>query len=241
MKTSAAILSFLLIGGLTCSSAWAYEAIEVTGGGTISGKVTFVGTPPARKKLEITKDQQVCGQTEKFSEDLLVGEGGGIQYAVVYLSNVEKGKKLEVPAQNPVLGQNGCHYTPHVLAFPAGGSVDILNNDGILHNIHTWSEKNPPFNKAQPKFKKKMTEKFEHPEVPFKVTCDAHGWMSGWLVVQDHPYYVVTDANGAFQLTEVPPGDYELKIWHETLGETAQKVSVKAKEDTKVSVELAKK
>ncbi len=241
MKVSAAILSFLLIGALACSSAWAYEGMDVADGGSISGEVKFAGTPPARKKLEITKDQQVCGKTEKWSEDLVVGESGGIQYALVYLANIDKGKNLEVPAENPVLDQGGCHYQPHVLAFPAGSSVDILNNDGILHNIHTYSEKNPAFNKAQPKFRKKLTQKFEHPELAIKVACDAHGWMGGWFFVQDHPYYVVTDANGAFQLTDVPPGDYELKVWHETLGESTQNVSVKAKEDAKVSFELAQK
>jgi len=241
MKTSVAILSFLLVGGLTCSSAGAYEAMEVTDGGTISGEVKFDGTPPARKKLEITKDVDVCGKTEKFSEDLVVGENGGIQYAIVHLSNIEKGKKLEVPEQNPVLDQNGCQYAPHVLTFPAGSSVNILNNDGILHNIHTYSEKNPAFNKAQPKFRKKLTQKFDQPELAIRVACDAHGWMGGWFFVQDHPYYAVTDATGAFQLTDVPPGDYELKVWHETLGESTQNVSVKAKEDAKVSFTMAKK
>jgi hypothetical protein len=241
MKVSAAILSFLLVGMLTCSFALAYEAMEVTNGGTISGEVKFAGNPPPRGKLEVTKDQEVCGKTEKFSEELVVGENGGIQNAVVYLANIGKGKKLEVAGQNPVLDQKGCQYLPHVLMFPVGSSLDILNDDGILHNIHTHSEKNPPFNKAQPKFRKKMTQKFDQPEMPFKVSCDAHGWMGGWFVVQDHPYYVVTDVKGAFQLTDVPLGDYELKVWHETLGETTQKVSVKAKEDTKVSFELAQK
>ena len=241
MKISAAIWGLFLIGALTCSSAWTYEAMDVADGGTISGEVKFTGTPPARTKLEVSKDTEVCGKTEKWSEDLVVGENGGVQNAIVYLSNIEKGKKLEVPAENPVLDQDGCQYAPHVMAFPVGSSIDILNNDGVLHNIHTWSEKNPAFNKAQPKFRKKLTQKFDQPEMAFKVSCDAHGWMSGWFVVQDHPYYVITDNNGAFQLTDVPAGDYELKVWHETLGESTQNVSVTAKGDSKASFELAQK
>jgi hypothetical protein len=34
------------------------------------------------------------------------------------------------------------------------------------------------------------------------------------LVVQ-HPYYAVTDYKGEYHLTGVPPGDYELELWHE--------------------------
>jgi hypothetical protein len=95
-------------------------------------------------------------------------------------------------------------------------------------------------NLAQPKFKKTITQQFEQPEF-IKVTCDAHGWMSGWIVVEDHPYYAVTDQTGSFNLSNVPPGDYEVKVWHETLGEKTQKVSVKPKAETKATFELAKK
>jgi len=220
------------------SVAWGYEVIDVKDGGTISGEVKFVGTPPLPEKIAVTKDQEVCGKTEKVNEALLVGPNKGIQNVVVSLSNIQKGKKL--PETGATLDQKDCRYAPHVVVSPAGAELAILNSDGILHNIHTYSTKNPPFNRAQPKFKKEMKEKFAQPEV-VKLTCDAHGWMNGWLVVEDNPYYVLTDANGAFKITDVPPGDYEVKFWHETLGETTQKVSVKPKEETKVSAEMAKK
>jgi len=223
---------------LLLSAAWGYEAIEVKDGGTISGEVKFSGDAPAAEKLAITKDQEVCGKTEKVNEALLVGANKGLQNVVVSITNIKKGKKL--PEAGATLDQKDCRYAPHVLLSPAGADVTILNSDGILHNIHTYSEKNPAFNKAQPKFRKKMTETFAQPET-VKMTCDAHGWMSGWLVVQEHPYYAITDANGAFKIADIPPGDYELKFWHETLGETMQKVSVKANEEAKVGVEMAKK
>lgn len=220
------------------SAAWGYEAIDVKDGGTIAGEVKFAGAPPTPEKVAITKDQEVCGKTEKVVEALLVGPNKGIQNVVVSISNMQKGKKM--PETGATLDQKECRYAPHVLLSPAGADLTILNSDGILHNIHTQSTKNPPFNKAQPKFRPKMTEKFAQPET-VKLTCDAHGWMNGWLVVQDHPYYALTEANGAFKITDVPPGDYEVKFWHETLGESTQKVSVKAKEEAQVSVEMAKK
>jgi plastocyanin len=238
LTTFAPVIAGLGFSAFLCSATWGYEAIEVKDGGTIAGEVKFSGTPPTPAKIATTKDQEVCGKTEKVDESLLVSANKGIQNVVVSITDIQKGKKL--PDTGATLDQKDCRYAPHVLLSPAGADVSILNNDGILHNIHTYSTKNPAFNKAQPKFKKEMKEKFAQPET-VKLTCDAHGWMSGWLIVQDHPYYAITDASGAFKITDVPPGDYEVRFWHETLGEVKQKVSVKTKEEAKMSVEMAKK
>ena len=236
-KVSVAVLA----AGLSLTTvAGAYETGDVSNGGTISGEVKFSGDPPAPQKVAVTKDGEVCGK-EKTSPDLVVGANKGIQNVVVRLADIKKGKALTPPASNPVFDQKNCEYNPHVLAFPAGSTIDILNSDGILHNVHTTSTANPSFNQAQPKFKKTIQTKIEKPEMPIKVQCDAHGWMHAWWVSEDHPYYAVTDASGAFKLADVPPGDYQLEAWHETLGKQTQKVTVKAKEDTKVSLEMSKK
>jgi plastocyanin len=200
--------------------------------------VKYKGTPPAPAKLDVNKDTEVCGTTPKTSRERVVGADGGVQWAVVSIPGIAKGKAF--PSNKVVLDQKGCEYLPHVVLVPAGGDVDILNSDGILHNIHTYSEKNPPLNRAQPKFKKSMTEKFAQPE-RIKMACDVHGWMQGWVVVEENPYYAVTDDKGAFKLTDVPPGDYELKVWQEKLGEATQKVTVKPGADSAVTFELAGK
>ena len=218
--------------------AYAYEGGAVGNGGTIVGEVKVQGTAPAQKAIEVTKDKEVCGQHEIKTEDLIVGSNGGLANAVVSITNISKGKAM--PADSPVLDQKGCQYVPHVLLFPAGSTVKINNDDGILHNIHTYSTKNAPINMAQPKFKKTIETKFDQPEA-IKVTCDAHGWMSGWFISEDNPYYVKTDAMGSFKLTDVPPGDYELKVWHEKLGEKTMKVTVSPGGETKASFELAVK
>ena len=226
----------VVMSALLVSAAWGYEAIEVKNGGQITGEVKLVGNAPTPAKLVVTKDTAVCAKTPKVNEALLVGPNKGIKNVVVSIANMEKGKKM---GKGGTLDQRGCIYTPHVVLSPARTELTIINSDGILHNIHTFSAKNPSLNKAQPKFKKTMKEKFAQPEI-IKLTCDAHSWMSGWLVVQEHPYYAVTDATGAFTLTDVPPGDYELRFWHETLGEMAQKVSVKANQTTKVPITVTK-
>ncbi|MBZ0170608.1 hypothetical protein MELA_01455 [Candidatus Methylomirabilis lanthanidiphila] len=221
----------------TATQALAYEGGEVKDGGTITGTIKFVGTPPARKELQVTKDKEVCGKKQHLSYDLIVGPNKGIENAVVSLVDVKNGKKWTIT--KATLDQNGCVYEPHVVVMPAGGELDILNNDGILHNIHTYSKVNSSINKAQPKFKKVLTEKFAKPEI-VKVTCDAHSWMLGWLVVSDHPYVAVTNDKGEFTLGNVPPGNYKLEVWQETLGKKVQDVVVKAKQETKVAVELTK-
>lgn len=227
---SAVLMIFPLSGLL------AYEGGAVSNGGTISGVVKFKGSAPAPKKLDVNKDKEVCGKTAKTDPSLIVS-GGNLVNAVVSITDIKKGKKMA--PQKVVLDQQGCEYHPHVLAFVAGSSVDVKNPDGVLHNIHTYSKVNSPINKAQPKFKKVMTEKFDKPEA-ISVKCDVHGWMSGWLFVAENPYFDVTDKSGSFKLTDVPPGTYTVEVWHETLGKVSQKVTVKAKEEAKVNFAMGK-
>jgi plastocyanin len=191
-------------------------------GGTISGTVKYDGTAPAAKPVEVTKDKEVCGLHQHFQEDLIVGSDGGIANAVV----IVKGAKGDMKPGDVTFDQKGCDYVPHVLAFPAGSTVKIVNSDGILHNIHTYSTANPSFNMAQPKFKKTIEQKVEKPEV-IKVTCDAHGWMHGWWVATDTPFFAVTDDKGNYSIKDVPPGDYTVEVWQEKLGTDDQKASVK--------------
>ena len=168
----------------------------------------------------------------------MIVNNGNLANAVVTITDIQKGKKIET--KKVTLDQNGCEYKPHVLAFPAGSTVEILNPDGILHNVHSYSKVNSPFNQAQPKFKKTLDVKIEKPEA-IEVKCDVHGWMQGWLVATENPYFAVTDNSGNFKLTDVPPGTYTVQVWHEKLGTNTQKVTVKAKEDAKVNFEVAGK
>ena len=218
-------------------SAQAYEGGAVSDGGTISGVVKFAGAAPAAKKIDVNKDKEVCDKTAKSDASLIVS-GGNLVNAVVSITDIKKGKKME-PIK-VTLDQNGCEYKPHVAAIPAGSTVEILNPDGILHNVHSYSKVNTAFNVAQPKFKKSVTQKIDKPEI-INVKCDVHGWMNAWLFVSETPYFSLTDNSGGFKLTDVPAGTYNVEVWHETLGKTSQKVTVKAKEEAKVSFEMGKK
>ncbi len=244
-RTAQRLVSWAAIGllgvaaiGWTAETAVAYDAGAVSNGGTITGTVKFKGTAPPAAPLDVNKDKEVCALTPKFSKELVVGSDGGVQWAVVSLTNIQKGKAFD--AAKPVLDQKGCEYLPHVTLVPANVQLDITNDDGILHNIHTHGKKNPDVNMAQPKFKKTINTTFKEAEA-VKASCDVHGWMTGWIVVMDHPYYAVTDEKGTFKLTDVPPGDYEVKVWQEKLGETTQKVTVPAGGSATANFELAGK
>ncbi|MBI3995246.1 MAG: hypothetical protein HY349_04645, partial [Nitrospirae bacterium] len=218
--------------------SWAYEGGAVADGGSISGTVKLSGEAPAVKTPDINKDQDVCGKT-KTSDALIVGGDKSVRYAVVRLTNVSKGKKLDIAAKS-VLNQEKCSFIPHVVVVPVGGTLQIKNSDPITHNVHTFSIENDPVNKAQPKSLPLIEEKFIANET-IKTQCDIHKWMGAWIVATDHPYVAVTDGNGKFSLTDVPPGNYKMEIWHETLAKVTLDVSVKAKADTAVSVDLKKK
>jgi plastocyanin len=224
----------LAFGGV----AGAYDGGPVTGGGSVSGQVKFAGAAPAPEKFDVTKDQEVCGQS-KTKPDLIVGSGGGIANAVVVVK-ATKGKPLTVPAEPVTFDQKGCEYHPHVLAFPAGSTVRVLNPDGVLHNVHVMGKANPEANKAMPKFKKQEDWKIEKAEWPIAVKCDAHPWMHAYWLSMDQPYYAVTDADGNFKITDLPAGEYEVEVWHEVLGKSPQKVTVQGGQDTKVAWEMKK-
>jgi hypothetical protein len=202
------------------------------GGGTIEAAVTYAGAPVV-EKLKVNKDTEKCG-TEAVIEKVVVGGNKGLANAVVSVPGAKGAPK----AMKVAVDQHGCKFVPHVTAMTPG-EIDLKNSDDILHNIHTYSTANPSINKAQPKFKKVMTEKFEKPEF-IKLTCDVHSWMLGWVAVMPNPFFGVTGADGTAKIENVPPGKYTVEAWHETLGKQTKEVEVKAGQSTKVAIEMKK-
>jgi plastocyanin len=206
-----------------------------TGKGTIAGKVVFKGSQRPGK-LSVGKDREVCGEG-KPDPSLLVGNDGGLKNAVVQIAGLREGV---APSKAAVVDQVKCEYVPHVSVVPAGATVTFKNSDGILHNIHTVSQINSPFNRAQPKFLKEINETFAKPEI-IGLRCDVHGWMTGWVMVTDNVYFAVTESDGAFNLTDVPAGKHNLEIWHEKLGSLTQTVEIKAGETVNLTLEYQMK
>jgi len=206
--------------------------VDAQAGGAVEVTVTYMGAPVV-EKLKINKDTQQCG-TEAEVDKVAVGPNKGLANAVVSVPTA-KGAPRMVKA---TVDQHGCKFVPHVTAMMPG-ELELKNSDGILHNIHTYSTVNPSINKAQPKFKKVMTEKLEKPEF-IKLTCDVHSWMLGWVAVLPSPFFGVTDANGTAKIENVPAGKQSIEVWHETLGKQTREVEVKAGQVAKVGIEMKK-
>lgn len=224
---------------LASTSVQAYEPVAVTDGGSVGGRVTYKGEPPVPETIAVRKDPEVCGR-EKTAANLIVGADKGIKNVVARLLDVRRGKPF-AKKRSVTIDQKNCEYTPRILLFQAGTRVAIENNDGILHNTNVVAEKNPSFTIAQPKFRRVVERRIDDPEMPMRVRCDVHSWMTSWWIAQEHPYYAVTKADGSFTLSDVPPGDYTLEVWHETLGRTTRPLTINPNAETRVSVEMTKR
>ena len=228
-------LAAVAIGGHS-ATAFAYEAVAVSEGGSLKGKVVFQGTAPT-KRIIPDKDPNVCGAPR---EDplVLVGPDKGVEEAVVYLKTVEKGKAFQKPAQPPEIVNRTCRFVPHVQAVPVG-TIVIVNSDPVMHNTHGYFDKATVFNQALPVKGMRIPKPLNRPGM-VQVKCDVHGWMLAWIYVADNPYYAVTQKDGTFTIPDVPPGAYTLVAWQEYTGPTEVPVTVTAKQPTQVTIELKK-
>ena len=219
---------FALLAGLLCVHG-------ISLGASITGKVVFAGPVPARNKLSVTIDQYVCG-TEKDAGDLLLSPKKEIKNAVVWLENAPASAVAPAQTNKVEMDQNGCAFIPRAVLVPAGGTVDFLNSDRLLHNIHATPKLNASFNRTQPK-SRTIPITFDKAEI-VRINCDLHSWMVGWVVVAAHPYYAITGPDGQFTFDNLPPGQYKLNVWQERLGTTQSSVTVGDQQPGRVTIEM---
>ena len=188
---------------------------EHKSGGTLIGNVKYQGKVPKPKPLKMDADP-VCGSSHEgkvHSESFIVDENMNLKNVLIWFKDISyDGDVTKEPA---ILDQKGCIYTPHVLGVMKNQKVIIKNSDATLHNIHSMANKNEQFNFAMPKVVKEKETKFTEVEEPFYIKCDVHPWMKSWVLVQDHPYFAVTDENGNYKIDNIPPGTYEVIAWQE--------------------------
>ncbi len=220
----------------------AYVAADHTG--SLSGTVKLSGPRPEPKLLVITGDNVCTGSWKNghVDERHEVAEDGGLPHVIVWARKGPHGDMRFATSDSPNGGklkitQKGCIYTPHVFGVMVGEKFVVVNDDQTTHNVHVKPRRNPEANKSQVAGKVD-TFAFEEKEMAISFVCDIHSWMQSWAFVLEHPFFVTTDARGAFKISGLPDGDYEFVAWHERFGETTFKVSVKDGRTEPVAVAL---
>ena len=221
----------------TATSGGGYQVTAVTDGGSITGTIMVSGPVQKLPQRKISKDPQVCGTAPRDSQKLIVNKTGGLQNAVVIVENVPRGKAMPATAQNAEIDQNKCEYSPHVQVMAVNSEIALKNADPILHNVQFFEGDNSLFNIAQPVQGQVNKRKIDKAGTIY-VECAVHGWMQANVVVVDNPYYAVTDENGKFSITDLPPGNYRVKVFHEYLGEMTSDVTVASKAAATLDMDL---
>ena len=204
---------------------------------SVHGTIHFHGKAPAPVQIDMGMDPgcTVAKSEPNFSQQYVVAKGG-LANVYVYVKEGLEGKHFAVPSSPAILDQKGCRYEPHVLALMTGQTLEVVNDDPTMHNVHAQpnAPSNPEWNMSQMPKGAPIEKTFHDPEVMMPVKCNQHPWMKAYVNVAANPFYAVSDANGNFEINGLPPGEYTIAAVHEALGEQTQKVVVGAKQDEKV-------
>ncbi len=226
-----------LLGVLSLGLGVTWTAAQ--GGGSVVGTVRFLEAVPEPERLTVDTNTDVCG-LRKFSQDFIVSpETKGLENVVLTVIGLP-----ETPAaasmEDPIIRQETCEYAPHVLTAVVGQTLQIRNTDDVLHNIHAYDEgQGTLFNLAQPIQNMVNKVSLDKPGV-VTVKCDVHRWMLAYVLVAPHGYTAMTDENGTFRIDGIPPGSYQLRAWHEALGQLDKPVTVRAGGETTVTFDVGK-
>lgn len=215
--------------GLMALAVCAIVAHAGPSGGTVSGKVTYEGTPAKQKTIDMSKEPSCAKQhaTPIVTETVVTGPNNALDNVVVYVS--AGAPDDAAPSQVARFDQKGCQYIPHVLAFQVNQTLQIANDDQTSHNIHPLPKINREWNKSQPPGTPPIDEKYDKPEfIPVK--CNIHPWMHGNFAVMKNSHYAVTADGGTFSLAGLPPGKYTITAWHESYGDQSQEVIISGNE-----------
>jgi len=198
----------------------------------LTGTVKLEGPAPKRAPISMAKEPSCATvhKTPPLAEDVVVGPTGGLENVVIYVSEGLPDQVWDAPAEPVVLSQDGCTYTPHVVALQTNQKLRIVNDDKTSHNIHPMPAGNREWNKSQPPGVPPFEETFARQEIGIPVKCNVHSWMRAYIAVLRHPFFSVSNESGGFTIKNLPPGNYTITAWHEKLGTSTQKITAGAGE-----------
>jgi plastocyanin len=195
---------------------------------SLSGVIRFTGEVPPGKRISMAaeEDCEKLHASPAVEQTVVAGPDGALANAFVYIKSGLEGKKFPPPEQAVVLDQKGCMFVPRVIALQTGQTLAVKNSDPVSHNIHPMPKNNRDWNQQQPPGAPDLRRRFGFAEAMIPVKCNVHAWMRTYIGVLDHPYFAVTPADGRFEWANLPPGEYQIAVWHETLGEKTMRIAL---------------
>jgi hypothetical protein len=221
-------------------SQWPAQAGSVTTGrGGVYGYVWLEGTPPP--EIPVSTEGTTCGRLDNkplTTRHYLVTGDGRLANVLVYVKEGLEKLKFPISTSRPTLGNFGCQFEPYMMGVQAGQTFRIENSDPIMHNVHATSEINRGFNFSLSKHQL-VEKRFSLPEIFVRVTCDVHPWMFAYIGVLPHPFFAVTDSEGAFRFPNgLPPGKYLIAARHLKAGEGVRQVTIRDDQEMLVRLTL---
>ena len=204
----------------------AYYRVDPAEAAAVKGSVHFSGKRPPAHRISMDAEAECAAlhKTPVMEDPVDTGKQGGLANVFVYVKSGLEGKRFAPPQSAVVLDQHGCQFVPRVIALQAGQTLDVKNSDPVSHNIHPQPKNNRDWNQQQSAGSPDLQRHFARAEVMIPVKCNIHSWMRSYIGVVEHPFFAVTGRDGAFTLEGLPPGEYTIGAWHETLGEQTEKV-----------------
>lgn len=204
--------------------------------GSISGRVLYNGPIPPAIEQKVTRDSEFCGEKRLRKPIRIHTPSNGVPDAVVSLQSTPS-LKHNPQDQGPVITNHDCTFVPHIITTPVHESLELRNDDPILHNTHIRNGKKTFINVALVVEGLPIRKRIKKPGL-MKVACDAHKFMQAYILAFDHPFYSMTNPSGNFQISGVPPGQHKLDVWHEFLGTLTVSVEVPTEGDVSITIKF---
>jgi plastocyanin len=214
--------------GPSITPAPVYFKVDPATAGIVHGKIRFTGRKPARKPIDMS-EEPACVEAHHgraYDESVVVNPNGTLANVFVYIKSGLDGKTFAVPATPVVIDQQGCWFHPRVLGIQVGQTLRVVNSDPVTHNIHPMAEINREWNHSQGEGDPPLARKFLKPEIMIRVKCNIHRWMHAFIGVVANPYFAVTGDDGSYEIRNLPPGNYVIGVWQETLGTQEQPITI---------------
>lgn len=197
-----------------------YRPVQLAASGTLDGTITLQATGPDTV-VATGKDATVCGDSAVVSE---TGASSARGNALVWIDGIEAGKSLPDLRRETVTMER-CRFEPRVLAVVSGSTINVLSRDRVAHDARFYREgggEPVAYVHTVDEGQVVPSEKIAATPGIVEVRCSRHPWARGYIAVFEHPYFAVTDANGAFRIDGIPAGTYVVKTWHEGMDKPAE-------------------